>query len=159
MNGLNGLLQILIQHQVRFVLVGGYAARVHGSPMVTEDIDICLDFSPDNLLHLKNALDGLHPVHRLTPGKLPVVFTPENCVGLKNLYIQTSLGHLDCLSEILSVGNYNECVKHSITRDLSGKPCRILSLDALITAKTALTRPRDRENVLHLKAIREKLRQ
>ncbi|MDD5262549.1 MAG: hypothetical protein PHD76_11955 [Methylacidiphilales bacterium] len=148
-----------MQHEVRFVLVGGYAARVHGSPMVTEDVDICLDFSPGNLLHLKNALNGLNPVHRLTPGKLPVVLNPENCVGLKNLYIQTSLGHLDCLSEVLSVGDYNECEKRSITRDLSGKPCKILSLDALITAKAALSRPRDRENVLHLKAIREKLQQ
>jgi len=34
-------------------------------------------------------------------------------------------------------------------------PCRILSLDALIQAKETLGRERDKDAVLHLKALRE----
>jgi hypothetical protein len=46
----------------------------------------------------------------------------------------------------------------SIQVGLDGVPCRILDLDTLITAKKAMNSPKDRQAVIELEAIRERLR-
>lgn len=43
------LLRALGTAEVRFVLVGGLASQVHGSPSLTLDVDICYDQDRDNL--------------------------------------------------------------------------------------------------------------
>ncbi len=35
------LLRMLIAHQVRFVLIGGFAGAIRGSPVITGDVEIC----------------------------------------------------------------------------------------------------------------------
>lgn len=35
------MLRVLTDHQVRYVLIGGLAATLHGSPVRTGDADIC----------------------------------------------------------------------------------------------------------------------
>ena len=40
------ILRLLCAHGVEFVVVGGYAVVAHGGTMVTQDIDVCCDFSP-----------------------------------------------------------------------------------------------------------------
>ncbi len=139
-----------------FVIVGGYAAASYGSTLVTEDLDICADFSETNLLKLGTALSDLHPKHRMTPKKIPLELSPEFCRGLKNLFLQTDQGQLDVLSEILGIGTYEDVLRHSTTVELMGRQIRILSLDALIRAKEALNRPRDKEAVIQLRAIRDR---
>jgi hypothetical protein len=42
------LLELSNRHQVRYLIVGGFAVAVHGSPRYTKDLDIWLDVSPDN---------------------------------------------------------------------------------------------------------------
>ena len=94
------LLKRLIQHHVDFVIVGGYAAVAHGISYLTQDIDVCCSFEPANLLRLQQALADLHPVHRMTPQRIPLELTLESCQNLKNLYLDTDLGQLDCLGSI-----------------------------------------------------------
>ncbi|MCX6998670.1 MAG: nucleotidyltransferase [Kiritimatiellaeota bacterium] len=158
MGDLNSLLQRLIRHQVDFVVVGGYAAVAHGSSLVTMDVDICGDFSAGNLRRLQEALADLHPVHRMTPRRLPLRITPEFCRGLKNLYLDTDLGQLDCLNAVLGIGEFPAVRRRSVTIRLPFGRCRILALDALIEAKQAMNRPRDQETVLQLRAIQERLK-
>lgn len=155
MDDLSSLLARLIQNQVDFVIVGGYAAVAHGCSLVTMDVDICCDFSAPNLMRLQHALADAHPIHRLTPQRLPLNLIPETCSGLKNLYLDTDLGQLDCLNSVLGIGAFSIVRQRSVVIDLPWGPCRILSLDALIEAKQALDRPRDQEAVLQLSAIRE----
>lgn len=45
------LLDRLQQAEVDFVIVGGFAAMMHGSSLMPQDIDVCCNFSPDNLMH------------------------------------------------------------------------------------------------------------
>ena len=92
----------------------------------------------------------------MVPSRPPLRLTAENCVGLRNLYLDTDWGQLDCLGEILGVGSYPDVADHSVPVELSGGPCRILAIDALIRAKEAMGRQRDREAVLQLRAIRER---
>lgn len=148
----------LLKHRVEFVLIGGYAAIVHGSPLVTQDMDICCRFSATNLLRLQKAVADLHPVHRMTPQRLPLRLTRRNCRGLKNLYVSTDWGVLDCLGAVAGLGDYREVLRQSEQLDLGFGICRLLTLDALIESKKALDRPRDRESLRVLKAIAEQRR-
>jgi hypothetical protein len=148
------LLMRLIEHHVEFVIVGGFAAVAHGSSLLTQDVDICYRFTPDNLLRLQEAMTGLHPVHRMTPKRLPLQLTSQACEGLKNLYLDTDLGQLDCLSTVAGVGDFEQAKAHSVEVPFPIGTCRILSLDALIAAKAAMGRPRDREVVKQLRAIK-----
>ena len=159
MANFENLLARLIEHQVQFVLVGGFAATAYGSTVLTQDVDICLHFSTDNLVRLQEALADLHPVHRMTPQRLPLRLTPETCRDLKNLYLDTDLGQLDCLGTIQGVGNFDRVQELSVEVNLPAGLCRILSLDALIRSKEAMGRPRDRDSLLQLKAIRQHLKQ
>lgn len=153
-----GPLARLIRGNVEFVVVGGYAAVAHGAPLpMTRSIGICCDFSADNLLRLQAALSDLHPVHRMSGARPPLELTPDTCGQWKNLYLDTDMGQLDCVAEVTGVGDFEEAKRNSVEIELDVGSCRVLSLDALIRSKDAMDRPRDREAVMHLKAIRERL--
>ena len=156
MSNLEQLLKRLLDQRVEFVIVGGYAVMAHGAPLLTQDVDICCRFDAENLLRLQTAVADLHPVHRMTPQKVPLQLTLESCAGLKNLYLRTDFGVVDCLGEILGVGDFDAVLRESVTLSLDFGDCRILSLDALIRAKEALDRPRDKQAVVELRAIRER---
>ena len=89
---------------------------------------------------------------------LPLELTPEQCATLKNLYLRTDLGIVDCLGEVLGVGDYDAVSSHSTQVELPFGKCRILRIDALIRAKEALDRDRDRLAVKQLKEIKNQNR-
>ena len=157
MKELTDILALLAKHQVDFIVVGGYAVAAYGSSLVTQDIDICCDFSPENLMRLQKALEGNHPVHRMTSKRLPLILTPETCKGLKNLYLDTDIGQLDCLGSVLGVGDFDTVKQHSIVVEIDDFQCRLINLDALIDAKSAMGRPRDLAAIHELEAIKEKI--
>ncbi len=149
------LLLRLARAGVKFIIVGGYAGVAHGCTYTTQDIDICCDFSPANLLALQEAISDLHPVHRMTPTRKPLNLTPENIADLKNLYLDTDLGPLDCLGHVNGIGNYEQARQMSEPIDTEGVQIHVLTIDALIAAKQAMNRPRDKEAIRQLKAIKE----
>ncbi len=154
MDDLTDIIERLIAAKVTFVLVGGLAAVTHGSSMTTQDIDICCKFSADNLLRLQSALTDIHPVHRMTAKQLPLALTEENCSSLKNLYLDTDIGQLDCIGEVLGLGSFEEVKELSETIEIDGHECCILTIDALIRAKQAMGRPKDIETIRQLELIR-----
>ena len=149
------LLQRLARTGVDFVIVGGYAGVVHGCTYVTQDVDICCDFSPANLLALQEALSDLHPVHRMMPGRQPLKPTAENAAGFKNLYLDTDIGRLDCLSYIEGIGAYEQVKQAGERIEVEGMHFHVLTIDSLIAAKEAMNRPRDKEAIRQLRAIKK----
>ncbi|OYW73293.1 MAG: hypothetical protein B7Z37_22095 [Verrucomicrobia bacterium 12-59-8] len=87
--------------------------------------------------------------------KTKLALTPEQCADLKNLYIKTDLGVIDCLGSVLGVGDYGEVLQHSLEIELPVGKLRILDLDTLIQAKEAMGRPHDLLTVQYLKAVRQ----
>lgn len=150
-----GLLRRLIQAEVEFVLVGGFAAAVYGCTLVTQDVDICCNFSSDNLLRLKLALEGIHPFHRMTPNRVKLDLTIDNVGQFKNLYLDTDLGPLDCLSTIDGIGDFQKALDASCQIESDGMRLNVLTLNALIKAKESLNRPRDQQAVIQLKTIQQ----
>ncbi|MHC4560359.1 MAG: nucleotidyltransferase [Planctomycetota bacterium] len=148
------LLERLVTADVDLVIVGGFAGIVHGCTYVTQDIDICCDFSSANLLAVQKAISDLHPVHRMTPNRKSLRLTEKTCSQIKNLYLDTNIGQLDCLSFIDGIGDYQQVKQASKLVEVENMQVRVLGLDALIKAKKAMNRPRDKEAILQLKAIK-----
>ncbi len=147
------LLKILADNDVEFVVVGGFAGVFHGCTYVTQDIDICCNFTVDNILRLQKALSDLHPVHRMTPTHIKLELTAESAAQFKNLYLDTDIGQLDCLGYIYGIGDYSDVLKASELLNMQGVKLRVLKIGSLIKAKEAMNRPRDREAILQLTAI------
>src|SRR6266480_4812355 len=144
---------------LNFVVIGGVCVVYYGAPLATFDLHICCPFGEENLKRIEAAVRDLHPYHRLTANKLPFELTPHLIAELKNLYLQTDLGKLDCLSEVAGVGAYEEVLKQSVAAIFSYGEFRFLKLDALIASKQAAGRERDLTAVRHLRAIKERLNQ
>ena len=66
------ILQQLNADGVEFVLIGGIAGRIHGSPTVTNDLDICYQRTRSNCERLAKALQELGARLRDLPTDLPV---------------------------------------------------------------------------------------
>lgn len=152
------LLTRLKNEGLDFVVIGGVCVVFHGAPLATFDLDICCPFGKENVNKIATAVHDLHPVHRLTARKLPLEETRTAFAELKNLYLQTDLGKLDCLSEVAGIGSYDAVVKQSVIAKFSYGEFRFLNLEGLIIAKEAMRRDRDLEAVKYLRAIQEKLR-
>jgi len=149
-----GLLFRLHSNHVEFVIIGGLCAVLHGISLVTEDLDICCRFSAENLRKLESAVSDLHPVHRLTANRLPLELTDHLCATLRNLYLRTDLGILDCLGEVKAVGGYDEVLAASVPVQFGFGIVRMLNIDRLIDAKEAVGRDRDIAAVRMLRAIK-----
>jgi len=155
---LESLLTRLGEGRVDFVVVGGFAAMAHGATFLTQDLDVCIDLARDNLFRLGEALINLHPVHRMTPQRLGLEITEQNVSELRNLYLDTDYGPLDCLGEVKGIGNYQAVVALANEVHLAGGMCRVMGIDGLIRAKEAMGRPHDQLTILQLRAIQARQR-
>lgn len=151
------ILKRLNDQQVKYVLVGGMACVIHGSQVVTQDVDICAPFTAENLKGLCAALVDVHPRFRMTRDLQPMPQKADTLSTFNNLYLITDLGQLDILSEITGVGKYSDLEQHTIAVDLRGISVRVLDIDTLILAKKAMNAPKDRQVVIELAAIRERM--
>jgi hypothetical protein len=156
MEQLTDILRRLIESNVEFSLIGGQAARHYGVSLVTEDVDICARFTPENLRRVEAAVKAFHPRHRLTANKLPLELTDELCRSLKNIYLTTDLGILDCLSQVAGIGDFDAVLQQSELKEFPFGRCYVLKIDALIRAKQTVGRPHDLISVTQLNAIKEK---
>lgn len=152
-------LRHLVHARVDFVLVGGMAGVVHGSSTVTRDLDICAEFTDANMARLLVALDDLHPMLGRGPLARPVAESASELAASSDMQFQTDLGPLDVLPEIRGVGAWHDVRVAADTIDLGdGLTCRVLGIDALLAAKRALGRTRDRLAASELEDIRRRLR-
>ena len=143
---------------VDFVLVGGFAAVAHGASVMTRDVDVCCRLDRENLTRLAAVLADLHPRHRMTPKRLPFDVASTPAEGLRNLYLETDLCVLDCLSEVDGLGGFADVKRESMMISVGTAKFPILTIDALIKSKEAIGRPHDRTTAAQLRAIKEKAR-
>jgi predicted nucleotidyltransferase len=156
MKSLHALLHRLADAKIEFVIVGGFAGVLHGSSLVTNDLDICAVLSPETIDKLRTALADLHPAHRITHKKLSFVDNPPRGTSVTNLYLETDGGILDVLSSIKGVGNFDRLRQNAINVTLFGRICPLISLEDLIAAKEAVGREKDLLAVKELRAIAAK---
>ncbi|HEX8921713.1 MAG TPA: hypothetical protein VF766_09560 [Pyrinomonadaceae bacterium] len=149
------MIRLLGDGGVKFVIVGGIAASIHGSTQVTFDLDICYARDKDTLARLAASLAPFNPQLRGAPAGLPFTWDAETLLRGLNFTLLTDLGDLDLLGEILGVGSYEQVRSVSLTIPLFGIDCAVISLDGLIAAKRAAGRAKDKIILPELEALRE----
>ena len=147
------LIPILTDQGIRFVLVGGFAAIVHGSARLTQDLDIVYSREPDNLQRLVEALAPHQPYLRGAPPGLPFRWDAETLRRGLNFTLTTTFGDLDLLGEIAGGGTYDNLLPHAVTISVFGRELQCLGLKELIQAKRAAGRPKDLEAIAELEAL------
>lgn len=152
---LEGLLAALTRGDVEFILVGGVAARAHGSARLTQDLDVVYARTAENLPRLAAALAPLGPYLRGAPPGLPFRLDAATLRAGLNFTLTTSLGDLDLLGEIAGGGGYSDLLPRTQRMKVFGGEVRCLELDKLIATKRAAGRPRDLEAIAELEALRE----
>ncbi|MGI9022114.1 MAG: hypothetical protein ACR2HV_02545, partial [Acidimicrobiales bacterium] len=95
-----GALRVLSDSGVTFVLIGGYAAELLGAPVMTNDIDICYERSPDNLERLAAALRQMNAKLRVAnvDEDLPSILDAQTLANGDSFTFATDLGSLDVLA-------------------------------------------------------------
>jgi hypothetical protein len=149
------LLQHLSAAGVRCIVIGGAAAVLHGSSMLTKDLDIVPDRSAENLDRLEAVLRELGALIR-DPARRRIEPPRWALEGERPVLMQTSLGPLDALGTLNDGRGYEDLVDRSLP--IPGYPgIRFLDLPTLIEVKLAAGRPKDLQGVAILKALEDEL--
>ncbi len=151
------LLETLVGNNVRFIVVGGVAATVHGSARLTQDLDVVYARDETNLSRLVDALSPLQPYLRGAPEGLPFAFDVDTLAAGLNFTLTTTLGDLDLLGEIAGGGGYEKLVGDAIVVQLDEVDFLCLALQRLIDVKRAAGRPKDLEAIAELEIIRDEM--
>lgn len=151
------VLSELLDAGVRFVLVGGLAAQVHGSPSLTGDVDICFALEGANLDRLAIALRSLAAVRRELPSGVSAPIDARALRAGDVFTLTTRFGDLDLLAHPDPNLDFETLMKRSIGATVLGMQVRVASLQDLMAMKRAANRPKDRIELEILGALREEI--
>ena len=150
------ILEVLVRHGVRFVVIGAVAAIAQGSPLPTEDVDITPARDRENLERLSAALAELEAKLRVEGQSEGVAF-PFDAASLERNEIwtlRTPHGDLDVVFVPAGTRGYEDLSRDAIVVDFGDTRVSMASLADVIRSKEASGRPKD---VSRLPALRQTL--
>ena len=153
------LFACLDRHGVRYVLIGGLAAVLHGSPLPTLDADICPATDPDNLQRLAAALEDLDARIR-TPDVTEGVPFPRDAAFLAEvslLNLTTRLGDLDLAFAPAGTQGFVDLSGQAIPMVIRGVTVRVARLEDVIRSKEAANRPKDHRTLPVLRQLLQEI--
>jgi hypothetical protein len=144
------ILQLLDRHGVRYVVVGGLAATVHGATRVTFDIDLVPQWTDANLRRLASALREVEAELLAPEAPEPVPFAID-AHSLRQFEVsawRTRLGDLDVIIGTPTarrgvLARYDSLAPRAATREAFGMTILVAALDDIIESKQALARESD----------------
>jgi predicted nucleotidyltransferase len=148
-------LRVLTDHGVRFVVIGGIAGATHGSPSVTQDLDVCPERSSDNLARLAEALRSIHARLRGADEDVAFILDARTLAAGDHFTFATDAGDVDCLGVPAGTLGYDDLAAAAIEVDLDGLTVKVAAIDDLIRMKRAAGRPRDLAELEILGALRD----
>jgi hypothetical protein len=140
---------------VEFMVVGGQAEVLMGGARVTYDMDLCYRRTSENLRRLATALGTLNLTLRGAPPELKFRLDAEAlALGMNYTFEVDGEYALDLLGYLEPIGGYEELLPHAERLEIAGRSVLVIGLDDLIRIKRYLGRPKDRESLLQLEAIK-----
>jgi hypothetical protein len=134
----------LTEEGVRFVVIGGYAAALWGSPSVTVDTDICYARDARNLERLAAALQHLNARLRGPQVEVPFVLDAKTLELGDHFTFDTDAGPLDCLGLPAGSSGYEALERTAAVKNLgTGLAVKVAALEDIMLMKKAAGRPKD----------------
>ena len=154
------ILRVLQAHDVRYVLIGGLAATLYGSPHVTFDVDITPDVEASNLRRLASALDDLDARIRTdgVPQGLPFDRSAQMLSRVALLNLTTRAGDLDLAFEPHGTQGYRDLRRQAVTIEVHGIHVPVAALADVIRSKEAAGRDKDRLTLPTLRRLLDRQR-
>src|ERR1700722_15492825 len=153
-SALEQIANLLLKHGVEFIVIGGQAESAYGSPRVTYDVDLCYRRTSENLERLAAALRELKPTLRNAPADLPFIIDARTLTLGSNFTFNTSIVALDLLGWVEPIGDFEAIAHNAIQLKVGSIDLRMINLDDLIRIKQHIGRPKDRESLMQLLAIK-----
>lgn len=149
------VLATLNEHGVAFVLIGGLAAAVHGSPFVTFDVDVTPEQSSDNLERLSAALSALDARIRTQgePDGLPFAHSGSSLGAARVWNLITRAGDLDISFVPNGTDGFADLIRDASPLPVDGVVVPVASLADVIRSKQAANRPKDQRVLPTLREI------
>jgi len=154
-SALERISEILLAEGVEFIVVGGQAEWLFGSPRATFDVDLCYRRTKENLKRLASALRRIKPSLRNAPPDLPFQIDEKSLALGCNFTFDTPLGDLDLIGYLEPLGDFDAILPRAETMDLGGLNIKVIALDDLIKIKQYIRRPKDQESLFQLLAIKK----
>jgi hypothetical protein len=155
-----GALRTFNEHGVNYVLIGGYASSVLGAPIITNDVDVCYERTPENMDRLAAALQELGATLRVAgvDKELPFVLDRRTIAAGDSFTFRTDAGDLDVVGTPSGTGGFRDLDADATSYDLGeGLIVRVVSLDDLIRMKEAASRPKDEAHLHVLAALKQRI--
>jgi hypothetical protein len=138
LNRLKGVFASFQEHDVKYVVIGGIAAVLHGVPRATFDLDILIEATPDNARRLLDALlDAQMGTASLTSAEGLLAHEITIFRDRVRLDVQTSTPGL----------RFEDAWRNRETMEYEGQAFYVVSRDDLIASKRAAGREVDLEDV------------
>jgi len=131
------------EHEVKYLVVGGYAVSFHGYPRYTKDIDICIEITDENAEKMLIVIEEF--------GFKSLGLSKEDFIK-KNFV--TQLGHTDVRIDIindLEAVSFEQAWNNRKVIEVSNVPIDFIGYEELIKEKTLAGRPQDIADVYKLK--------
>lgn len=139
------ILKVLASHEVSFVVIGGWAAVAHGSPIPTRDVDVVPENERTNLTRLSEALRELEAkVRNGDEEPLPFAHDATSLAGSAFWNLTTKHGDLDLSFQPSGTQGYADLRRDAIEVTLRGTPVLLASLADIVRSKEAAGRDKDR---------------
>ena len=138
LNRLKDVFRSFQQHEVKYVVIGGIAAVIHGVPRATFDLDILVEATPENIQPLLDAL--------LDAGIGTASLTNVDEILSNEITIFKDRVRIDVQTSTPGL-SFQDAWKRRKTMEYHGQVFYVVSLDDLISSKRATGREVDLEDV------------
>lgn len=153
------IVRLLAKRGVDFVVIGGIAAVIHGSPRNTWDFDLSVATDRANLDALGEALTEIEARLYGLDGDAPFVTDADSLRRLEILTLATNLGKIDVLTNPQGAPPYEVLRSRATPYDIDGVRVLVASIPDLLSMKRAAGRPKDLADIAELETIQRLSRQ
>jgi len=146
------VLRVLTRNEVEFILVGGVAAILQGSPLTTEDVDVVYLPSEENNARLAKALGELEAYY-FDPAGRHLEPNVSRLGSIRMHLLKTRCGRVDVLRTVGKDFGYYDLVERSRVLDVAEFRVCVLDLKTIIETKEHADRPKDRYQLPFLRQL------
>jgi len=150
-------LTVLKRHQVDFIVVGGIAAILQGSPLTTEDVDVLYRSANENLVRLITALVELDASYADPAGRT-IRPDMERLASMRVHLLNTRCGRVDLMRTVGNDLAYEQLIDRTRELEIGETRVRVLELEAVIETKEQADRPKDRYQLPFLRQLLAEIR-
>lgn len=142
--------KVMNENHVKYIMVGGFAVNMHGHTRATKDADVWIKDTVENRKKLRKAFRDLDF------GDFESIETMQFLPGWTQFYLSNGV-ILDVMTEMKGIENlsFDECLKMASFADLDGIRVPFLHINHLLANKKAVSRPKDKNDIIELEKIKQ----